>query len=121
MTLKELYEELNADYAQASRRLLNENLMKRFVLKFLTDPCMNEVRSSLEAGDPDTSFRAAHTMKGVAGNLGFTRLYHAAWNLTEHLRPRQAKSEVNMDLLRELEEEYKHTHELIEKFAQQQE
>lgn len=41
---------------------------------------------ALEAGDVAGAFQAAHTLKGVAGNLGLTPLYGAACALVEPLR-----------------------------------
>ena len=44
------------------------------------------LQEALEQQNTETAFRAAHTLKGVAVNLGFTRLYHAAAALTEVLQ-----------------------------------
>ena len=40
--------------------------------------------------DRTEAFRAAHTLKGVAANLGFSRLTNSASQLTEALRPESA-------------------------------
>ena len=47
---------------------------------------LTQLRTRLAAADWETAFRAAHTLKGVAQNLGFDSLYRAAADLTEHLR-----------------------------------
>ena len=44
---------------------------------------------SLEKGDPDAAFEAAHALKGALGNLAITSLYEPMCTLTELLRPRQ--------------------------------
>ncbi|MES9935621.1 MAG: response regulator [Sedimenticola sp.] len=46
----------------------------------------DEVIQSLEAGDPDTARRIAHTLKGVSGNLGARRLFEAARDLEECIK-----------------------------------
>ncbi|MET0102208.1 MAG: response regulator [Sedimenticola sp.] len=46
----------------------------------------DEVILSLEAGDPDTARRIAHTLKGVSGNLGARRLFEAARDLEECIK-----------------------------------
>ncbi|MET0084296.1 MAG: response regulator [Sedimenticola sp.] len=46
----------------------------------------DEVIQSLEAGDPDTARRVAHTLKGVSGNLGARRLFEAARDLEECIK-----------------------------------
>ena len=114
MTVKECYERLQGDYADACRRLINEAILTRFVLKFPTDPSMQQLRDAVAAGDVETSFRSVHTLKGVAANLGFTQLYQAAWNLTEQLRPRQETADP--DFLEALEKEYQLTLEVIGEF-----
>ena len=39
--------------------------------------------------DYETAFRAMHTLKGVAVNLGFTALYNVSSALTEKLRSQE--------------------------------
>ena len=63
------------------------------------------LQEALEQQNTETAFRAAHTLKGVAVNLGFTRLYHAAAALTEVLRA--AKLAEAAPLLAETETAYR--------------
>ena len=60
--------------------------MQKFVLKFLGDASYDTLLQSMEAGDYESAFRAAHTIKGVGQNLGFTHLYQSAGALSEALR-----------------------------------
>lgn len=87
MTLQECYEHLHGDYETAKRRMLNERLMDRFILKFPYDDSMSILRNALACGNIKEMFRGAHTLKGVAANLSFTELQNAASDLTEQLRP----------------------------------
>lgn len=89
MTLQECYNKLQGNYAEARERLMSEKLMERFILKFPNDPSMDALNEMVAAGDNKGAFRAVHTLKGVAANLGFTRLYQDASNLTEQLRDLQ--------------------------------
>ncbi|MDO4483108.1 MAG: Hpt domain-containing protein [Clostridia bacterium] len=93
MTVPELYVALNGNYDEAKSRLMNDRLIDKFVLKFLADPTMQTLHDAVASGDIEESFRAAHTMKGVAGNLAFTMLADAAHQLTEQLRPRTDKAD----------------------------
>jgi len=86
MTLQECYRQLNGDYASARTRLMNDRLIDKFVRKFVDDPTMRQLRDAVAANDRKASFSAAHTLKGVAANLSFTSLQHAASALTEQLR-----------------------------------
>lgn len=93
MTLEECYSKLHGNYTEAKTRLMNDKLIERFILKFPDDPSMTTLQEMIEAGDIEKSFRAVHTLKGVAANLAFTQLFRDASNLTEQLRPLQSPAD----------------------------
>jgi len=69
------------DFAEGQRRLggnaaLYRKLLERFVKEQADTPA--RVRDSLEAGDREDAVRAAHTLKGVAGNLGMREVQERA-------------------------------------------
>lgn len=86
MTIQECYAALEGDYQEVLGRLYSEELVKKFVGKFLADQSFQQLESSLTAEDHDAAFRAAHTLKGVAQNLSFTKLYCSSHEITEALR-----------------------------------
>ena len=86
MNINECYQAMGADYEEVFGRLRNERLITKFVLKFPGDPSFSQLQSTLEEKNVEEAFRAAHTLKGVAQNLGFTPLYEATATLTEVLR-----------------------------------
>lgn len=76
-----------ADVDQALERFLgNEAMYKKFALKFLEDENYKVLSDALERGDTQKAFAAAHTLKGVCGNLSFFSLYDAAVKLVAPLR-----------------------------------
>ena len=87
MTIKECYEQAGADYEDVRSRLRSDILIRKFFLKFPEDRSFEQLREALEKNDHQEAFRGAHTLKGVALNLGFTPLYEASHRLTEDLRP----------------------------------
>lgn len=93
MTLREMYEALGGDFDKALSGLMKESFVERFSLMYLRDDSMNTLEQSVAAGDIATSFRAAHTLKGVSANLAFTQLQQAAIELTEQLRPQNAPAD----------------------------
>lgn len=107
MTIKEVYESIGANYRDAMERLPGEAFVTRFALKFLTDKSFQELQDALKAGDAETAFRAAHTLKGVCQNLGFENLYVPAAALTEALRGRTFDGVA--DLYPAVENEYNKT------------
>ena len=93
MNIEQVYEAAGADYAEAIARLGKPERVQKFALKLPKDDSMANLRAAVESGDVATSFRMAHTLKGVAGNLSFTALYQAASDLTEQLRPQEAPAD----------------------------
>lgn len=64
------------DVASALERMMgSEALLERLLGKFLDDPQYSALRAALEAGDAERAVSAAHTLKGVCGNLSMTDLY----------------------------------------------
>ena len=86
MTLQECYVKIGGDYNDILHRFMNENMVRKFVLKFPQDNNMALFEESWAKKDYETAFRAMHTLKGVAVNLGFTALYNVSSALTEKLR-----------------------------------
>ena len=86
MDLKELYDQIGGNYQETISRLPSEPMVKKFVLKYPADPTYAQLQAAIAQKDWETAFRAAHTLKGVAQNLGFDRLYTAVFALTEQLR-----------------------------------
>ena len=86
MTIKECYAMADADFDDVLKRLGSEAMVKRFAVKFLNDTSFEDLKEGIRLQDGEKAFRAAHTLKGVSQNLGFTKLYEVSAKLTEELR-----------------------------------
>ena len=86
MNLKEFYADINGDYEGVTSRLRSEKMVRKFVLKFLNDASYDNLVKSLEEQNYEEAFRAAHTIKGICQNLGFTVLGDSSSQLTDALR-----------------------------------
>ena len=86
MTVEKFYEFIGGDYAGTKSRLMTDERIARFVNKFTADGSYQLLLDSLASSNTQEAFRAAHTIKGVAQNLGFTSLYTVAEEITEILR-----------------------------------
>ncbi len=76
-----------ADMDGAMNRLVNdEELYATCFGYFMSDPAFDALGDALESKDYAAAFEAAHSLKGVAGNLGLTRLYQLSGKLVEPLR-----------------------------------
>ena len=72
---------------QALERFMgNEGLYLRFAGRFLEDRNYEELLKAMEKGDTKAAFAAAHTLKGVSGNLSFNCLYGRVAAVVEPLR-----------------------------------
>ncbi len=107
MTVKEFYTAIGGDYEGVCARLYSEQLVKKFLLKFLDDGSFNALEASLKEGNDEEAFRAAHTIKGVCQNLGLDNLYSPAYALTEALRG--GKKEGADELFLKVKAEYENT------------
>lgn len=76
-----------ADMDGALERLVgDEELFETCFQMFLEDPAFPELQAALDQADYTGAFNAAHTIKGVAGNLGLTAVFDAANGLVTPLR-----------------------------------
>ena len=85
MNLEKLYQEMGGDMADAVRRLGSASAVERFLRMFAGDDTFAMLQAAMSAGDARRAFRAAHTLKGLAANLGLV-LWQTASALTEALR-----------------------------------
>lgn len=80
-------ENAGIDVESALERLLgNEGLLERLLGKFLDDPQYSILCAALECGDMDRAVTAAHTLKGVCGNLSMTKLFQLFSKQVDALR-----------------------------------
>ena len=64
----------------------NSEMYEKFLRDFLTEPTFQSLEAALTNGDITASFQAAHTLKGLTGNLSFVELYQSLVTLTDSLR-----------------------------------
>lgn len=118
MTIQECYTALGGNYENVVERLRSERLVQKFVLKFLDDKSYDLLLESIKSGNVQEAFRAAHTIKGMCQNLGFTVLEKSSTALTESLRGGDT-SKVN-ELLPPVVNDYKRTVDAISAFKMSQ-
>lgn len=116
MTLKECYEYMGENYEEVLSRLPSEKLIQKFVLRFPEDLSYQNLHKALEEQDGKEAFRAAHTLKGVAANLGFGNLYRSSSLVTDALR--DGKIEGAGRYLGQLDDDYKRVCDAIRKFQE---
>ena len=79
--------EAGIDVDDALARLMqNEGLLMRLLRAFLQDANFAQLQEALAKGDVSGAFTAAHTLKGVAGNLSMKDLFARGSEVVECLR-----------------------------------
>lgn len=68
------------------RFMNNESMYEKFLLKFIADKNFDILRESIETGDVESAFDAAHTLKGVAANLELNSILAYLKPMVEILR-----------------------------------
>ena len=64
----------------------NEALYLACLDAFLKDQSIPDLEAAMRDGDRNGAFAAAHAFKGLAGNMGFLPLFHAAAELVICIR-----------------------------------
>lgn len=116
MDIRECYRKLEGDFDNAMRRLGSENFIRRFTLRFLSDPSFQMIKEGIAAGDAELAFRGAHTLKGVCANLDFTKLQELSSQLTEVLR--DGSLEGYEEIFQAVERQYQQTIDAIQELDQ---
>lgn len=84
---KEIFEAYGADYQTTMARFMgNEPMYLKFLDMLFRDDNLKKLGDALKQKDHEEAFAAAHTLKGVVGNMGLTPLYDAVCTLVEPLR-----------------------------------
>ena len=96
-----------------SRLMNNEVLLKRLLLKFKEDKNFTELEQAVLEKRYEDAFHCAHTLKGVAGNLGLEKLMNADIAVVEKLRCQN--SEGLEEELNKVREAYTQVMEIIER------
>lgn len=86
MTVEEFYAEVEGNYDEIMKRLRTDERVMKFVGMFAKDESYNTLVRTMQEGNIDEAFRAAHTMKGVCQNMAFTKLFQSSHAITEALR-----------------------------------
>ena len=107
MTVKEFYDTIGSDYNAALARLMDDAFITKLLTRFKADQNYANLLATMDGGDYKAAFTAAHTLKGLALNMGMDGLGNAASELTEALRGDSPDGEKGKTLLPAVVSEYK--------------
>ena len=103
--VEELYQNIGGDYQKAISRMQDDERIKKYLRFFLADESYKQLADAIEAGDCDSAFRGAHTLKGVSQNMAFASLSKIVEQITEELRAKDF--ETAKETFKTVAEEYK--------------
>ncbi len=116
MTIQECYASIGADFEGVMSRLMKESSVAKFTLMFPMDDSFSSLKKAYEAGEIRAAFLAAHSLKGMAVNLGFNDLFHAASTVTEEYRNGEVSDLIDEEMQR-CEAEYNKVCQAIAAYA----
>ena len=103
MNIQELYQSIDGDYDQAIRVLRVEKLVDKHIRRFVDNDVVDGLLAAGSSLDPTDLFEAAHAVKGVAANLGLTKLSDMASEITEDFRPGNERKLSDEDVKQRIE------------------
>ncbi len=115
MTVQECYSLMGENYDEVFSRFGSEAMVKKFTIKFLDDPCFNQLKEGLAEKDGKKAFSAVHTLKGICLNLGFGQMSAMCSELTEMVRGYSVEG--TDEIFAAIEERYKKMIELLTQLA----
>ena len=94
---REIFEVYGADYNSTMARFMGKEAMYlKFLDMLFKDDNLEKLGTALEQQDYEAAFAAAHTLKGVVGNMGLTPLFNAVCAIVESLRKREVPEDYNV-------------------------
>lgn len=75
------------DYKTTIERFMGkEDLYEKFLFKFIDDRNFAQFEENILNKDVQAAFKSAHILKGLSGNLGFTKMFEIIVPIVEELR-----------------------------------
>lgn len=119
MNLKDCYIKFGGDFDEVLGRLRCEQIVQKFMYKFLDDKSFHLFEASVENKDYEEALRAVHTLKGICQNLSFTRLFESSSLVTNALKENDWDKAI--DMMPKLSEDYYETINVIRDFKNSRE
>lgn len=102
----EIFESYGADYHTITGRFMGNELMyMKFLDMFFNDKSIEELGAALNSGHLKEAFEAAHTLKGIAANMGLDPLSQAVCAIVEPLREQRTQEDY-LALYQDIKSEY---------------
>lgn len=85
------------NYEEGLKRFLGKKELYHEILQiFIEENTMNDLELAMKDQDYERAYRAAHTLKGEAGNLSLDWLYRSACEFVEALKRNDVESAIQI-------------------------
>ena len=112
MTAKEVYATLNEDYDEVISRLVTDERITKYLKKFADGDGIEPIHGQLAEENYEEAFRTIHSLKGMAMNMGLSKLINVSSTLCEELRGGKPENPID-GMIEDVEKEYAHVLETI--------
>ena len=85
MSLHKFYQAIDGDFEAACRRFYNENMLQKFLIRFLDEPCCAELNDALGRHDRDAAIKEEITELRYEVTTEYIRIVHAIRSLASEL------------------------------------
>lgn len=109
MSIQSFYSKIGGDYESAVKFMMDDEIIKKFVLKFKDEPTFKQLKDSISTKTKEEIFKISHTLKGICLNLSFSKLSKNVITLTDSLREGardKTSQEQIQDLFNKIEANY---------------
>ncbi len=87
MTYEQVLKQIDVNIEETLQRFSgNKELMEKFIKKFPEDNTTEDLENAIKAKDYKAIEDTAHTLKGLSGNLGFSKLFELSSALVNAIR-----------------------------------
>ena len=118
MDFHNLLHNLRIDSTDVLRRFGNQqSILERFLLKFPDDPTMSSLKEAVEEHDAKNFELYAHTLKGVANNLGLQELGNICSKSVESVRNKELQEALH--IFPSIQDEYFRIIEILENYKKE--
>ena len=86
MELEEFYKQVGGNFEDVKRRLLNEEFIRKFVLKFKDDETFDNLIDAFNKADYKEAFRFIHTLKGTSSSSSTEDIKTQIMNVNQEIK-----------------------------------
>lgn len=116
MEAREVYLELGEDYNEVLGRLVTDERITKYLKRFAEGGSIADIHGLLADENYEEAFRLVHTAKGMAMNMGLSKLTSVTSDLCEELRGGKPNKPID-DMIVIVEEEFAKTKAVIDQLS----